>query len=88
MNFDERYFNSRRTPRMENIQRWVNRFLYRIGMRATVEPMFSHSVDMVSSLQKINFFFLLNDVISRNVPGAVVELGCFDGQTAILLDRI
>jgi len=73
---------------MVSAQRWINRVLYRMGMRAIVKPMFSHQLDMVSELQKINFFFMLNEALAKQIPGDVVELGCFEGQSAVLLNSI
>ena len=88
MHFDNQYFNRKRTPAIERTQKWVNRILYRMGMMATIEPLFSHSTHMVSSLQKINFYHLLNEVVFHRVAGEVAELGCFEGQTAVSFSRI
>ncbi|HEX5002611.1 MAG TPA: TylF/MycF/NovP-related O-methyltransferase [Bacteroidia bacterium] len=88
MNFDNSYFTAKQTRKMVSAQRWINRVLYRMGMRAVVKPMFSHQLNMVSELQKINFFFMLNEVLSKQIPGDVVELGCFEGQSAVLLNNI
>ena len=88
MHFDSTYFDQPYSAKTVKVQTWLNRFLYRMGMMAKVEPLFSHSTHMVSSLQKINFFHLLNEVLFHNIPGDVVELGCFEGQTAVSFARI
>ncbi|OOQ59434.1 TylF/MycF/NovP-related O-methyltransferase [Mucilaginibacter pedocola] len=46
------------------------------------------SVDMNTVEQRINYYHLLNSVISDNVPGEVVELGCFTGQCAVLFQKV
>jgi O-methyltransferase len=46
------------------------------------------SVDMNTLEQRINYFHLLNSVISEGIPGEVVELGCFTGQCAVLFQKV
>lgn len=41
--------------------------------------------NMLSIEQAINIYHLLNQVILMDVPGDIVELGCYEGTTAILL---
>jgi O-methyltransferase len=45
------------------------------------------SVDMNTVEQRINYYHLLDSVIAHNVPGEVVELGCFTGQCAVLFEK-
>lgn len=44
--------------------------------------------NMISIEQAINIYHLLNQVILMKVPGEIVELGCYEGFTAILLQMI
>lgn len=46
------------------------------------------SVDMNTVEQRINYFHLIDSVIAYDVPGAVVELGCFTGQCAVLFEKV
>jgi O-methyltransferase len=42
---------------------------------------------MISVEQAINIYHLLSQVISQGIPGEVVELGCYEGTTAILMQH-
>lgn len=46
------------------------------------------SVDMTTAEQRINYYHLLNGVITSNIPGDVVELGTFTGQCALLFQKV
>ncbi|GAA4919827.1 TylF/MycF/NovP-related O-methyltransferase [Mucilaginibacter defluvii] len=46
------------------------------------------SVDMNTVEQRINYYHLIDSVIAYNVPGEVIELGCFTGQCAILFEKV
>ncbi|MBL4678342.1 MAG: hypothetical protein JKY70_19390 [Mucilaginibacter sp.] len=46
------------------------------------------SVDMNTVEQRINYYHLLSSVITFDIPGDVVELGCFTGQCAILFQKV
>jgi O-methyltransferase len=46
------------------------------------------SVDMNTVEQRINYYHLLDSVMVYNVPGEVVELGCFTGQCAVLFQKV
>ncbi|MFC2135178.1 TylF/MycF/NovP-related O-methyltransferase [Bacteroidota bacterium] len=42
---------------------------------------------MMTIEQGMNIYHLLSKVISHNIPGSVVELGCFNGLSAALLQK-
>jgi len=71
-------------------ERWVpspwvvfmNRVLNKLRSPVVLRSRFDHREDMVSMEQISNLELLLTDVLDRNVPGAVVELGCYMGSTA------
>lgn len=42
---------------------------------------------MISVEQAINIYHLLNQVVLMKVPGDIVELGCYEGTTAIILQK-
>jgi O-methyltransferase len=51
-------------------------------------PRFRYDRDMVSPEQVGNLEVLLTMVLSRNVPGDIVELGCYTGSTAVVIGTI
>jgi O-methyltransferase len=46
------------------------------------------SVDMNTLEQRINYYHLLDNVITSNIPGDVIELGTFTGQCALLFQKM
>jgi O-methyltransferase len=66
----------------------INLAMIRFGWRVSLEPAMNHASIMVSPLQKLNFMHLIDSVLFNKVPGAFVELGCFEGQTATFLQLI
>lgn len=65
-------------------------FNHRFGIKGTY-PMWAKENMlrgyMTSLEQGINLYHLLRSVIASNVPGEVVELGCYKGTTAALLQK-
>lgn len=53
-----------------------------------ISPLPDPIADMNTIEQRINYFHLLDAVISNQVPGDVVELGCFTGQCAMLFEKV
>lgn len=45
-------------------------------------------IDMTTVEQRINYFHLLDGVLSNAVEGDLIELGCFTGQCALLFQEI
>lgn len=67
--------------------RLVNKGFRFLKFGYQVSPM-DGSVDMNTVEQRMNYYHLLNNVISSNVSGDVVELGCFTGQCAVLFEKV
>jgi O-methyltransferase len=42
---------------------------------------------MVNVEQAVNIYHLLTRVLIQNIPGEVVELGCYEGTTAIIMEK-
>ncbi len=51
-------------------------------------PMPNPMVDMTTVEQRINYYHLLDGVITNEIPGDVVELGCFTGECALLFQHV
>ena len=66
---------------------FVNRVLAKLGLSARLSPPISTGA-MTSVEQRINIFHLASSVLFYEVPGGFVELGCHEGQTAVLLQNI
>jgi O-methyltransferase len=66
----------------------INVALRRFGWQSKLVPLMNHATIMVSPFQKLNFFHLINNVLAQKIEGEFVELGCFEGQTAILFQHI
>lgn len=64
---------------------FINKLLKKIGLRLTGS--FDTAADMNSLEQRINFFHLLRSVLDNDIPGELVELGTFTGQSALLFQK-
>ncbi|MBC8500297.1 MAG: class I SAM-dependent methyltransferase [Nanoarchaeota archaeon] len=42
---------------------------------------------MISVERGINLYHMLNQTVNANIPGEVVELGCYEGITAIIMQK-
>lgn len=65
-----------------------NRILKALGLNYTLQPGLDIRLDMNSIEQRINYYHLLDAVITYDVEGEVAELGCFTGQCALLFQNI
>ena len=66
----------------------VNKVLNKIGAPLWLTPRFDYREDMVSMEQVVNFQHLIARVLDANVPGDVVELGCYIGSTTSIIGTI
>ncbi|MGI4831855.1 MAG: TylF/MycF/NovP-related O-methyltransferase [Janthinobacterium lividum] len=66
----------------------LNAGLRRLHMGHYAQPLPNPMVDMSTLEQRINYFHLLDAVLAYQVPGEVVELGCFTGQCALLFQQV
>lgn len=44
--------------------------------------------EMTTLEQRVNLFHLLDQVLAGDIPGDIIEIGCYTGDTAVLLQRI
>ncbi|MFD1873195.1 TylF/MycF/NovP-related O-methyltransferase [Hymenobacter bucti] len=56
------------------------------GYQLTAAP--NPVVDMNTLEQRINYFHLLDATLAAQIPGDVIELGCFTGQCALLFQKV
>lgn len=71
-----------RMPKIAN--KLLNRFKINYEFKKKVDP-FS---DMNTLEQRINYYHLLTSTLMRNIEGEVVELGSFNGQCAMLFQKV
>jgi O-methyltransferase len=67
---------------------FINRGLRLLKTGYQIDPSPDPVSDMSTIEQRINYFHLLDAVISNQIPGDVVELGCFTGQCAMLFQKV
>lgn len=80
--FITQYFDWGRPETSAKI-RLVNRFLAKLGASSHLSPLWTTNVE-----QRMNMFHLLSQVLVYDVPGAIVELGCNAGQSAVLMQKV
>jgi O-methyltransferase len=66
----------------------LNKYYRRSGLELMLTSVMHQGQIMVAFEQQINFYHLFNEIIHKQVPGEVVELGCFEGQTAVLFRKL
>ena len=67
--------------------RLLNRLLRVLGKRARVRAPYSTGY-MTSLEQRINLYHLVSQILAYRVPGDLVEIGSFVGETAVLIAKI
>lgn len=65
----------------------VNRILRKLGFASRLAPP-RKTGEMTNVEQRMNMYHLLTQVLAYDVPGAIVELGCHQGQSAMLFRKI
>ena len=78
-------FRSRKSSLIVN---FINKCLRFLKAGYHIQPLPDPVADMNTIEQRINYFHLLDSVIGNQVPGDVVELGCFTGQCAMLFQKV
>ncbi|RYF53315.1 MAG: hypothetical protein EOO39_40950 [Cytophagaceae bacterium] len=68
--------------------RMGNKLIKSLGLRYTLQQNLDWTTNMNSVEQRINYFHLLDAAIAYQIPGDVVELGCYTGQCALLFQKI
>jgi O-methyltransferase len=74
-----------RPQRPTVVHKVINRALRELHIRYRIGP---YSGQMTSIEQRMNIFHLAMQVLVFDVPGAFVELGCYSGQTAVLIQKV
>ncbi len=77
--------------RLDLPPRWmeiVNKIIHKLRVRGVVLTPPLRTGDMTSVEQRIDMFHLLSQVLVYGVPGDVVELGCNEGKSAVLFQKI
>lgn len=73
----------RRGPRMAR----ANRLLRCLNIPWTIRRALDPKAEMTTLEQRINLWHLAQQPLAYDVPGDFVELGCFDGKTAVIFAR-
>jgi O-methyltransferase len=72
-----------RSPRV----RLVNGILAKLGYGARLRGA-QHTGIMTNCEQRMNMYHLLSQTLAFGVPGEVVELGCHEGQSSVLMRKV
>lgn len=75
-------------PRKSTLVRYINGAMNKFGYRYKLQPRPDSTSEMNSLEQRMNYYLLLESVISNEIQGEVAELGCFTGQCALLFEKI
>lgn len=65
----------------------INKLLAKLGLYSRLQYP-RHTGVMTNIEQRINLYHLVSQVLAYNVPGAIVELGCNDGQSSTVIQKI
>ena len=73
--------------RLPPLVRFINRLLRRVRSRFRLlrQP---YTGSMMNVEQRMNLYHLVNQVLAFGVPGELIELGCFEGQSAVVIQRV
>src|SRR5687768_11957934 len=63
--------------------RWLRRLQIPWAIRSALDP----KAAMTTVEQRLNLWHLAQQPLAYDVPGDYVELGCFDGKTAVIFAR-
>ena len=67
--------------------RFFNNLLAKLGYKARLRgPL--HTGIMTNCEQRMNTYHLLSQTLAYGVPGDVVELGCHEGQSSVLMRKV
>ena len=74
-------------PQPPRTVEFINKLLSRSGTNARI-VLKSGAHEMTSPEQRINLYHLVSQVLAYDVPGDLVELGSYTGETAVLLAQV
>ena len=66
----------------------ANRLLRRLKIPWTIRRALDPRANMTTLEQRLNLWHLAQQPLAYDVPGDFIELGCFDGKTAVILARV
>jgi O-methyltransferase len=67
---------------------FLNKVFRKLDLPIMIRRHFDHRQDMMSMEQASNLQLLMAGVLGGEVPGAVVELGCYTGSTSLVLAKV
>jgi O-methyltransferase len=79
------FFEWQRPPVSPRVK-LINKVLRRLGFMNTLQPRAETSMTNVE--QRMNLYHLASQVLSYKVPGDFVELGCNEGQSSVLIQKV
>jgi O-methyltransferase len=74
-------------PKVSRRVERVNRLLKRLGCWTSLQPP-RRAGAMTNAEQRMNLFHLASQVLAYGVPGDLVEVGCHEGQSSVLIQKI
>jgi len=73
----------------EAFDRRITRLMRRLGGQRGSEPMAAISSGVTTNFERrVNMYHLLDQVLAFNVPGDVVEVGCYTGESSVILQTL
>ena len=75
-------------PSQSRFANYINWMIKQLGYGYKLERLPDGMTDMNSVEQRMNYYLLLDSIITNKVVGDVVELGCYTGQCALLFQHI
>jgi O-methyltransferase len=81
-----RYFDWAPLKPSARVER-LNRWLKKLGRYSTLQPP-RYSGEMTNVEQRINLYHLVSQVLAYEVPGELVELGCNQGHSSVLIQKV
>ncbi len=65
----------------------INKILGKLGLYSRLQ--YPRSTGLMTNIeQRLNLYHLVSQVLAYNVPGALVELGCHNGQSSTVIQKI
>jgi len=81
------HFNWAPPPRSQLVRtvEWLSR---RLGLAWRIERAMDPQRDMTNLAQRENLWHFASQVLAYGVPGEFAEFGCFDGQAAVIFQKV
>jgi O-methyltransferase len=75
-------------PKVSRRVEWVNGVLKKLGFWTTLQPPPGSTGCMTNVEQRMNLYHLASQVLAYGVPGDLVELGCNQGRSSVVIRKI